>query len=108
MRIARVALCILMLTRGVARAQSVQNVLVVANEASSGSVQIANHYARKHSIPTDQVLLIRAPVEDEIDRPTYQRQIESPIAAWLRETSHLACMLPGSAAASASRVARLS
>lgn len=83
MKIAILAAYVLMLATGIAAAQSNQNVLVVANEASSGSVQIANYYARKHSIPAEQVLLIRAPVEDEIDRHTYQRQIESPIAAWL-------------------------
>src|SRR5438034_5177082 len=83
MKIAPLTACILILATGVARAQSSQNVLVVANEASSGSVQIANYYAGKHSLPPEQVLLIRAPVEDEIERRTYQRQIEGPIAAWL-------------------------
>src|SRR5438046_3157984 len=79
MKIAPLTACILILATGVARAQSSQNVLVVANEASSGSVQIANYYAGKHSLPPEQVLLIRAPVEDEIERP---------IAAWL--TAHAA------------------
>jgi uncharacterized protein (TIGR03790 family) len=73
----------LLLVAGDARAQSGQNVLVVANEMSGGSVQVANHYARRHSLAADQVLLVRAPVQDEIDRRAYQRQIEAPIANWL-------------------------
>src|SRR5207244_2469890 len=59
------------------------NVLVVANEASAGSVQLANYYAGKRAVPPDQVLLVHAPIADEIERRVYERQIESPIAEWL-------------------------
>src|ERR1051325_11089304 len=70
-----------------AAAQTAEHVLVVANDASPVSVQIADYYARKRSIPASQVLHLRAPVTEEIDRGTYTRTIEAPIAEWLTKHS---------------------
>src|SRR5438477_2806285 len=70
-----------------AAAQTAEHVLVVANDASPVSVQIADYYARKRSIPSSQVLRLRAPVTEEIDRATYTRTIEAPIAEWLTKHS---------------------
>ena len=64
-------------------AQSAENVLLVANDASAVSQQIADYYARKRAIPASQVLRIRAPVAEEIDRTTFTRAIEAPISEWL-------------------------
>ena len=64
-------------------AQSAANVLVVANAELPASVQIAEYYVRKRAIPPDQLLQIRTPVADEIARPLFDRDIQSPIATWL-------------------------
>ena len=61
-----------------AAAQTAEHVLVVANEASPASVQIADYYARKRSIPSGQMVRLRTPVAEEIDRTTYTRTIEAP------------------------------
>src|SRR5262245_28019806 len=71
-----------------AAAQSAENVLVIANDASPHSLQIADYYARKRSIPSAQIVHLRAPVAEEIDRTTFARAIEAPIADWL--TKHTA------------------
>src|SRR5262249_39541263 len=72
----------------IAAAQTAENVLVVVNDASAVSSQIADYYARKRSIPATQVVHLRAPVSEEIDRATYLRAIEAPITDWL--TKHAA------------------
>ncbi len=66
-----------------ASAQTGANVLVVANEQSERSVKIAEYYAQKRAIPAAQVLKLHIPADEEIDRATYVRQIEMPLATWL-------------------------
>lgn len=66
-----------------ASAQTGRNVLVVANGTSDASQRIAQYYAGKRGVPHDQILQIRAPVAEEIDRATYLNSIETPIASWL-------------------------
>jgi uncharacterized protein (TIGR03790 family) len=68
-------------------AQAGPNVLVVANDASPASRRIADYYAAKRGVPASQVLHLRAPVTDEIDRSTYLRLVEAPIADWLARNS---------------------
>jgi uncharacterized protein (TIGR03790 family) len=46
-------------------------------------VRIAEYYGKKRGVPPSQVLHIRAPVGEEIDRATYQLLIETPVATWL-------------------------
>jgi uncharacterized protein (TIGR03790 family) len=66
-------------------AQSGANVLIVANEASPDSVQIALRYAQVRSLPSENVLLLKtlpADVSEAISRIGYEIQIERPIAEW--------------------------
>ncbi len=77
--------CVLVLTGWMtparADAQTARNVLVVVNAASADSVQIGEYYARKRQIPDDQVLrLTELPADppDGIDRPAFDRAINSP------------------------------
>ena len=53
---------------GSALAQSGENVLVVANAASEGSVAIAEHYVAARQVPSDQLLLLKVAVGDQIPR----------------------------------------
>ena len=64
-------------------AQDASNVLLIVNEASADSVRIAEHYAKRRSIPSGNILRLRAPIGDEIDRRDFERTIEAPIAGWL-------------------------
>lgn len=66
-----------------ASAQTGANVLVVANESSPASLQIAGRYAARRAVPSEQVLRVKVEVSDEISRPDYERLIQGPIAAWL-------------------------
>ena len=72
-----------------ALAQSGANVLLVANEASADSGAIAAHYARVRGVPPDQVLRLKVDATDEIDRGTFNAQVQAPIAAWLRQHAAL-------------------
>lgn len=70
-----------------AAAQSAENVLIVANDASPVSLQIADYYARKRAVPAAQIVRLRLPVKEEIDRATFVRAVETPIAEWLTKHS---------------------
>lgn len=66
-----------------ASAQSVDNVAVVINEASSVSQRIGDYYVRKRSIPASNVIRIRTSAQETIERAAYASSIEQPIAAAL-------------------------
>ena len=86
-RTSLLAACLLLFLPSAGFAQTGANVLVVVNEASPDSARIAEHYARVRGVPADQVVRIKLDVADEIERPVFEAQIQSPIAAWLREHS---------------------
>lgn len=60
------------------------DVLVIANGAVPGSRELAEYYVSRRGIPAHHVLVLEAPTSETIDRTTFERQIEAPIAAWLR------------------------
>ena len=66
-----------------ARAQSTDNLLLVVNDASQASVQVADAYIGRHSLRRDLVLHIRTGTTDAIDRPKYSSEIETPISSFL-------------------------
>lgn len=67
-----------------ALAQSGANVLLVANANSAESLRVAEAYARARAVPQDQVLRIKVDAAaDEVDRDTYDHDIQAPIADWL-------------------------
>lgn len=83
------ALACLALLAGDARAQDGSNVLVVANEASLPSLDIAEYYVQRRSIPPNQLLKIKTSTADQITRAEYEFTIQAPIAAWLsRNAAH--------------------
>ncbi len=63
------------------------NVLVVVNDDSSLSRNIADYYARRRSIPQTNLCHIRVSDNEDISRDLYNRQIAAPIAAFLRKNS---------------------
>jgi uncharacterized protein (TIGR03790 family) len=61
-------------------AQTTANVMVVVNEASAESVQIAEHYVAKRKIPADNVVRTRTVLTEDIDRAAYEYTLERPIS----------------------------
>ena len=79
---------LLSLVAAPALAQTGDNVLLIVNQASADSVRIAEHYARVRGVPQTQVVRITVDaVADEIERPAFDSQIQTPIAEWIRRHS---------------------
>lgn len=65
--------------------QGADQVLLVVNELSADSVAVGEHYARARGIPQSRTVRLRLEPKEEIDRRTYESQIEAPLSAWLAE-----------------------
>jgi uncharacterized protein (TIGR03790 family) len=76
---------LLLLAAPAARAQSGDQVLLVVNRRSEDSLQIAEYYRPRRSIPVANVCYLDATTEEEISWETYLGKIELPIAACLAE-----------------------
>jgi uncharacterized protein (TIGR03790 family) len=66
-----------------AAAQSAENVAIVVNQNSSVSQRIGEYYARKHALPSTNVIRIKTSTDETVDRLTYLTTIETVIAAAL-------------------------
>ena len=62
-----------------------ERVLIVANKASSDGLEVARYYQKRRQIPAQQLLIIQAPLKEEIDRQSFQEQIKAPIEKYLEE-----------------------
>jgi uncharacterized protein (TIGR03790 family) len=72
-----------------ALAQSPDNVLIVVNAAVPDSLQIGEYYQRKRRIPTEHLLRIKAPADEQITREVFEQQIEGPVSGWIaRRRAH--------------------
>jgi uncharacterized protein (TIGR03790 family) len=66
-------------------AQSGANVLVVVNETHPVSERVASHYARARSVPLEQILRVKMPATDDVDRATFVEQLQTPVLKWLQQ-----------------------
>lgn len=66
-----------------AYAQGPDNVLIVVNATVPDSLQVGEYYQRKRRIPTDNLLRISTPADEQISRQAYDALIETPVANWL-------------------------
>ncbi|MBA3974394.1 MAG: hypothetical protein C0504_09280 [Candidatus Solibacter sp.] len=66
-----------------ARAQGPAEAVVVVNDASALSRTAGEYYSRARGIPASQICRVRTAEVEEIDRSTYESEIEAPIAKWL-------------------------
>jgi len=83
-------LAVLIFTASLAPAEvDGHSVLLVVNDNSPVSRNIADYYARRRSIPQANICHIRASEEETIPRGQYDMQVAAPIAGYLR-TSGLA------------------
>lgn len=87
LRTAVTFLAVLALSASTVGAQSVANVLVVANDASPASLEIARHYVAVRHIPEEQLLHVTTSTADQMVQKEFDRDIEAPIAKWLAEHS---------------------
>ena len=83
-----IAAGVLALALGVSSAygQSGRNVLVVVNGQNPDSVRIGEYYAKNRAVPSEQLLrltTLEPDPPDGIDHAVFEREIQSPIAAWL-------------------------
>lgn len=65
-----------------------EQVLVVVNRQSAVSQRIGQYYLHKRLIPMANLVTIRADPQEQISREDYARQVERPIAEFLK-THHL-------------------
>ena len=59
-------------------------VVIVANEASAESLQVARHYALRRGIPFQHIAKIPLPVEETISRAEYERELVGPLRQFLQ------------------------
>jgi len=65
------------------RAQTGDQVLLVANRKDAASREVADYYRPRRSVPVGNVCWLDATTQEEISWDVYQDQIEKPIAACL-------------------------
>src|SRR5882724_4861579 len=65
-------------------AQSGENVLLVANRNDPVSLQIADYYRPRRSVPARNVCYLATTSDEEIQWKTYENEIERPIADCLK------------------------
>jgi uncharacterized protein (TIGR03790 family) len=72
-----------------AAAQSGANLLLVVNDQSEASGQIARHYAQARGVPPENVVRISVEPSTDITRAAYESAVEQPIAdALSRRAAH--------------------
>jgi uncharacterized protein (TIGR03790 family) len=62
-----------------------ENVVVVANKMAWQSVELAKYYMEKRNIPSNNLIILKAPSEEECSRDDYEKYIASPVRAFLKE-----------------------
>ena len=67
------------------RAQGPQNVLVVVNDGSAPSREIADYYMRRRGIPAGNLCHIHTTTAQDIPRVIYDQKIAAPIAEHLKK-----------------------
>src|ERR1041384_4997885 len=60
-----------------------EQVLIVANDRSPISGQIAAYYQQARAIPPNHLVRLKTAPDEEIERDTFRREIAQPIAAHL-------------------------
>jgi uncharacterized protein (TIGR03790 family) len=59
------------------------DVVVILNDSSALSRSAGEYYSRARGIPVERICRLRTAEVEEIDRSTYESQIEAPVARWL-------------------------
>jgi uncharacterized protein (TIGR03790 family) len=65
--------------------QTGEHVLVVINQSDPASKEIGEYYRPRRAVPEKNVCSLAMPSSEEIDWPTYERQIERPVGECLKK-----------------------
>src|SRR5688572_7170732 len=77
-------LCVLLLSALLSSAaDSGQNVMVIFNTEMKGSREVAEHYAAKRNVPSNNVIGLSLPTAESISRDDYNSMVLRPL---LKET----------------------
>jgi uncharacterized protein (TIGR03790 family) len=76
-------IAVFLLPAASARAQTPSQVLVVVNRRSATSREIGDYYVRKRDIPVANLCVIDTAPDETITRPVYDKEIETPVGAFL-------------------------
>jgi|SRR5689334_22351424 len=68
-------------------AQSVANVLLIVNDASELSRNIAQYYTNRRGVPATNICHIRTGITEDIERAKYDREIAGPIGTCLKRNA---------------------
>lgn len=79
-------LCLALLAPTARAALTPEQVLVVGNQNSPDSTELARFYAQQRRIPADNVLLLKTTANYETTRGDYQTQIVEPLRRHLQDT----------------------
>jgi len=74
----------LILAAGTLNAQSPDQVLVVVNRTSAASQEIGSYYIKKRGIPLANLANVDLKPDETVERSTYEKDIEAPLAAFLK------------------------
>src|SRR2546426_6618992 len=66
-------------------ADSGASVVVVYNSKMAESKQVAQYYAQRRQVPTNQIFGFELPVEEQMSRPQFLDQLQSPLLQKLEE-----------------------
>src|ERR1019366_9177163 len=83
--LARGTAALLLLMASAALAQTPGEVLVVVNRRSATSRQIGGYYVHKRDIPLANLCVIDTAPEETIERPVYDKEIETPVGQFLKK-----------------------
>ena len=84
LRLGRFRAALVLASAGVAFAEDATRVLLIVNETSPASREIAAYYTAKRAIPARNICRIRAAPAEDISRPDYLRTVQQPVAECLR------------------------
>jgi uncharacterized protein (TIGR03790 family) len=79
------AAALLLLAAFAALAQTPGEVLVVVNRRSATSRQIGEYYIHKRGIPLANLCVIDTAPDETIERPVYNKEIETPVGQFLKK-----------------------
>jgi uncharacterized protein (TIGR03790 family) len=82
--LARRVVAFLLLVSSAALAQTPADVLVVVNRRSPASRQIGDYYIQKRDIPLANLCVIDTAPDETIERPVYDKEIETPVGQFLK------------------------
>src|ERR1700687_2951478 len=81
--------CLLVLAPQARADDLAQRVLIVYNEQNPDSKPLADYYAQKRGVPTNQVCAIRVRDDETVTRREYNEQILEPIERFMRRSGLL-------------------